>query len=81
MNFNADKGVYEGSLFLKQGYYNYCFVTVNRADPSRKPVFDFTEGNNGQAENDYTILVYYKELGGRADQLVGMTRLNSVAGR
>jgi len=81
MNFNADKGVYEGSLYLKQGYYNYCYVTVDRADPSRKPSFDITEGNNGQAENDYTILVYYKELGGRADQLVGMATLNSMVGR
>jgi hypothetical protein len=81
MIFNADRGVYEGSLFLKQGYYNYCYVTVNKDDPSNKPTFDFTEGNVVQAENDYTILVYFRELGGRADQLVGMATLNSMTSR
>ena len=81
ITFNAEKGAYEGSLFLKQGYYNYCYVTVNKADPASRPAFDFTEGNYGQTENDFTILVYYRELGGRADQLVGMASLNSIISR
>ncbi len=78
MNFNADKGVYEVTAFLKQGYYNYMYVTVNRNDPSRTPSFEFTEGNNLEAENDYTIYVYYRRLGDRADQLVGMASLNTM---
>jgi hypothetical protein len=28
MNFNADRGAYEKTLFLKQGYYNYNYVTL-----------------------------------------------------
>ena len=28
MIFNEEKGVYEKALFLKQGYYNYSYVTL-----------------------------------------------------
>lgn len=79
MNFNAERGMYELTAFLKQGYYNYAYVTVDRGDYARKPSFQYTEGNNKETENDYTILVYYKPLGGRADELVGMATLNSMA--
>ena len=81
MKFNADRGVYEGSLFLKQGFYNYEYVTVDKNDPSKIPSFELTEGNHLETENDYTVLVYFRELGGRADQLVGMAKLNTLAGR
>ncbi len=47
----------------------------------RNPSFDLTEGNYWDTENNYTILVYYRPLGGRADELVGYTRVNSLMGR
>jgi hypothetical protein len=81
MRFNPDKGGYEGSLFLKQGYYSYSYVTVDRSDPSKTPSFQYTEGNFLETENDYTILVYYRQLGGRSDELVGISTLNSLNGR
>ncbi|HMH32810.1 MAG TPA: DUF5103 domain-containing protein [Puia sp.] len=81
MEFNVGRGMYEASALLKMGYYNYAYVTVNHDDSLRKPSFDFTEGNNMETENEYTILVYYRELGGRADQLVGRATLNSLAAR
>jgi len=81
MRFNAEHGVYETAQFLKQGFYNYSYVTVNATDPDRIPSFDFTEGNNQETENDYLILVYYRDLTGRADQLVGMADLNTLNGR
>ncbi|HMH23951.1 MAG TPA: DUF5103 domain-containing protein [Puia sp.] len=78
MSFNAVKGRYEASCFLKQGYYNYAYVTVDRNDPAGKASFEFTEGNHTETENDYTILVYYRALGARADELVGIQRFNSL---
>jgi hypothetical protein len=78
MNFNAEKGVYETSIFLKQGYYNYEYVTVDKSDPKRIPSFEFTEGNSLETENVYTILVYYRQIGDRADKLVGMAKLNTM---
>ncbi len=81
MNFNAERGAYEASVFLKQGYYNYAYVTMDRNDPRKTISFEYTEGNHLETENDYAILVYYRDLGGRADQLVGMTKLNTLIGR
>ena len=81
MVFNTEKGVYERSLFLKMGYYDYCYATVDRDDKKRAASFEFTEGNYWESENNYTILVYYRQLGGRADELVGLTTVNSLTGR
>lgn len=78
MVFNPSTGRYEGSFFLKQGYYSYSYVTIDRADPDRKASFDLTEGNHLETENTYMILVYYRALGARADELVGITRFSSL---
>jgi hypothetical protein len=78
MIFNEQKGIYEGSALLKMGFYNYAYVTLNKNDPSPATSFEFTEGNHLETENDYLILVYYRPLGGRADQLVGASELNTM---
>ena len=79
MHFNTEKGMYETSLFLKQGYYDYCYVT--KETPASSPSFEFTEGNYWDTENNYTLLVYYRPIGGRADELIGYSRFNSLNGR
>ncbi len=81
MRYNADKGAYETSLMLKQGYYDYGYVTIDRDDPRRTPSFATTEGNFWETENEYLILVYYRPLSGRADELIGLTRVNSLVKR
>ncbi len=78
MTWNADRRVYETSLFLKQGYYDYTYVTIENADPRRKASYEATEGNFWETENEYRILVYYRTMGGRYDELIGMVRLNSL---
>lgn len=81
MQYNANEGVYETTLFLKQGYYDYCYVTIDKLDKKRAASFDFTEGNYWESENEYMILVYYKALGGRVDELIGVSQVNSFTGR
>lgn len=81
MVYNAEKGVYEGSLFLKQGYYDYSYVTLDRGIPNPVPSFEFTEGNFWESENNYSILVYYRPLGGRSDELIGYSIINSLGNR
>lgn len=78
MVFNAGKGWYERSFLLKQGFYSYSYVAVDRSDPAMKASFTQTEGNHVETENDYMILVYYRALGARADELVGISRFNSL---
>lgn len=81
MVFNNETRVYERTLFLKQGYYNYNYVTIDQGDAKRAASYESTEGNFWDTENDYTILVYYKALAGRADELVGITHISSLTGR
>jgi hypothetical protein len=77
MSFNADRGAYEKTLILKQGYYNYMYATwpTGRSGP---PDMSQTEGDYWGTENSYTILVYYKSFGARADELIGLTTISSV---
>jgi hypothetical protein len=77
MVFNADLGVYETSLFLKQGYYDYQYTLNQYADG--REIYDatLTEQNAWETENQYLILVYYRPLGGRYDELVAVRQINS----
>jgi hypothetical protein len=81
MQFNTESGRYETSLFLKQGFYSYSYTTVDRNDPNKAASFDLTEGNHQETENDYMILVYYRALSGRADELIGLLKFNSLNGK
>lgn len=81
LTFNPASRAYEGSLYLKQGYYNYIYALVDNMTPNSKPSTEVTEGNWWETENNYTILVYYRALGGRSDELVATTTLNSILSR
>ncbi len=74
MNFNENTRKYECNAFLKQGYYNYTYITVDDNYPSVKTEL---EGNYWETENSYTILVYYKSFTDRSDQLIGVSSINS----
>ncbi|RYY50922.1 MAG: DUF5103 domain-containing protein [Chitinophagaceae bacterium] len=74
MTYNESTGLYEGKAFLKQGYYNYQYMLVDAGDKS-KPVA--LEGNYWETENSYTVLIYYKSFTDRADQLIGIAKINS----
>ena len=57
-----------GRLYLKQGYYNYGFAVP---DAQGNPDFTPLEGNWYATENQYTLLTYYRPIGGQYDRLVG----------
>jgi hypothetical protein len=78
MVWNDEKRIYERNFRMKQGFYSYSYVAVDRNDPAMKGSFAQTEGNHVESENDYMILVYYRALGARADELIGITRFNSL---
>ncbi len=77
MTYNDERNVYEKTMYLKQGFYNYSYITTS---PERNNIPDFsaTEGNNWITENNYIVLVYYRPFGARADELIGYTALNSA---
>lgn len=79
MEFDPEKEVYQKTLFLKQGYYNYAYVTLaDNKKAGETYAFENTEGNYSETENNYTVLVYFRSFGARADELVGYASLNSL---
>jgi hypothetical protein len=78
MVFNAERGVYEVTTFLKQGYYNYTYIAIDKNNPAQK--YDL-EGNYWETENSYTILMYYKGFTDRTDQLIAVGKINSRSDR
>ncbi|MEP7142829.1 MAG: DUF5103 domain-containing protein [Ferruginibacter sp.] len=78
MQFNSEKGMYEGTQFLKQGYYSYGYMLVDRNDPAQRSEL---EGNYWETENTYTILVYYKSFTDQSDQLIGIGKLDTRSDR
>lgn len=74
MNWDEKRGYYHAKILLKQGFYNYRYTVVYNnleQDPG------FISGNHWQTENQYTVLAYYREPGGRYDRLIGIGEANS----
>lgn len=71
MMFNRATGLYECALLLKQGSYNYIYLTVPRDSIAglTAPV----EGDNYATDNEYLILVYHTPPGQRHERLIGAT--------
>ncbi|WP_426431291.1 DUF5103 domain-containing protein [Winogradskyella sp. HB-48] len=76
MKYITEKGEYEVSFRLKQGFYNYKYVVV---DSETGELDEGTiSGNYWQTENNYKVLVYYRDLGARYDRLIGYGEATSV---
>ncbi|MEB2776251.1 DUF5103 domain-containing protein [Algoriphagus sp. D3-2-R+10] len=72
MEWDPKMGVYTTSLILKQGWYDYQYAySVNgEFEPH------YFEGSYFETENEYEVLVYFRNLGSRYDQLVGYIYLH-----
>ena len=82
MVWNPNISAYVGRTLLKQGFYNYHYVTERRPvgedkRPSARVSYEDTEGSFDETENDYLALVYWRPIGGRYDRLVGTKVMNS----
>jgi hypothetical protein len=75
MTYNQQTKAYELTLLLKQGYYNYKYVSLKDADEA--PDETSIEGSSSDAENDYLVYVYYRDPSLRYEQLIGLTIANS----
>jgi hypothetical protein len=67
MQYDSEKGEYSLSLLLKQGAYNYQYLTGSGGKFSTLPI----EGNYFETENQYQVFVYYRPPGQRYDSLIG----------
>jgi len=76
MLYNIESKRYENIMLMKQGFYNYKFVTVDKKTGELDE--GIISGNFWQTENNYKVLVYYKDLGSRYDRLIGFGEASSV---
>ena len=74
MTYSPELKMYTCSVLLKQSYYNYHFVL---RDKDGKIDYTFTEGNHQETENDYTVLVYHKNVFYGYDEIIGLATRNS----
>jgi hypothetical protein len=75
MNYNNLKRLYEIELKLKQGFYNYKYKVL---DGDNKQLNGFISGNFDETENNYKIIVYYRDFGSRYDRVIGYNQINSI---
>ena len=73
--YNPESGLLECAFRMKQGFYNYKFVLVDTDGTLNEGIIS---GNFWQTENNYKVLVYYKDLGARYDRLIGLGEASSV---
>ncbi|MFD2941455.1 type IX secretion system plug protein [Flavobacterium notoginsengisoli] len=76
MDYNTDKAVFEKAIMIKQGFTNFQYTVADK-----KGVIDYEnaiDGNFYQTENEYTILVYYKEATDRYQRVIGKGNANSI---
>jgi hypothetical protein len=76
MSYSSDHGAYECIMLLKQGWYNYEYVF--KKDGVEDGVATKFEGSHYETENDYTVVVYYRNPRDRYDRVVGVQTINTL---
>lgn len=75
MDFNKEKNLFEKAVLIKQGFTNYQYQIADiKGNIDAENAID---GNFWQTENDYSILVYYRESNDRYDRVIGKATANS----
>ena len=73
MTYNRATGLYEKTLLLKQGAYNYQYLTVDAGAKTPGASTATIEGDYYPTGNEYLVKVYTRRRGERYDRLIGVT--------
>ena len=71
MEYDAVHQYYHAAILLKQGYYSYEFI-------QKDGLMQRTMGSFFETENEYEVLVYYRQQGSRYDRLVGFSIMHNA---
>ena len=74
MKYNEQDQIYETSFKFKQGFYNYKYVVLRSDNTIDEGAIS---GNFWQTENNYKVLIYYRDLGARYDRIIGFGEVSS----
>ena len=76
MTYNPVNKAYECNMFLKQGWYNYEFVFLKNGEINGTA--SLFEGSHYETENDFIVLIYYRNPRDRYDRVIGTTIANTL---
>ena len=76
MEYNTEKGIYEKAILIKQGFTNFEYSAVK--PNGTIDLENAIDGNFYQTENEYTVLVYYRENTDRYDHVIGKGTATSL---
>lgn len=76
MDYNKEKGIYEKAIMIKQGFTNYQYVLADKNGTIDAQ--NAIDGNFSQTENNYSVLVYYRENNQRYDRVIGKGGASSI---
>lgn len=71
MEYDDSHQYYHAAILLKQGYYSYEFV-------QKDGLMQRTMGSFFETENEYEVLVYYRQQGSRYDRLAGYSIMHNA---
>jgi len=74
LKYNPETERFEAELLLKQGIYNYKFVSKDFEGASYD---NLISGSYWPTENTYWAFVYYRPLGARCDELIAVGSANA----
>ena len=76
MDYNSENNRYEKAVLIKQGFTNFQYIVADSKGITDSE--NSIDGNFYQTENDYTVLVYYRENNDRYDHVIGKGTANSL---
>jgi hypothetical protein len=76
MTYNTERGEYECTILMKQGWYNYEYVFLK--DGCNDGTATIFEGSHYETENDYIVLLYYRNPRDRYDRVIGTATANTL---
>ena len=76
MVYNPEAREYECTMLLKQGWYNYEYVFLK--DGQTNGIASLFEGSHYETENDYIVLIYYRNPHDRYDRVIGSVIANTL---
>lgn len=74
MTYNDETGYMEATLKIKQGFYNFKYVIKK---DNKEIDLNAIGGNFHFTENNYLVLVYYRNFGDQYDSIIGIGNGNS----
>jgi hypothetical protein len=76
MVYNSAREQYECNMLLKQGWYNYEYAFLKRGNTDGTA--SQFEGSHYETENDYIVIIYYRNPNGRYDRVTGALTFNTL---